>query len=130
MPAPYSDDLRQKAIAAVERGERKIDVSQMLNISRNTLDLWLKRKEQTGVCQAITNYQQGNRHKITEWERFGEFVRQHGDKTQAQMALLWGEGVSQQNISDAMRHIGVSRKKRLTGIENGMNFSAKRFGNA
>jgi transposase len=130
MPAPYSDDLRQKAIAAVERGERKIDVSQMLNISRNTLDLWLKRKEQTGVCQAITNYQQGNRHKITEWERFGEFVRQHGDKTQAQMALLWGEGVSQQNISDAMRHIGVSRKKRLTGIENGMNFSAKRFENA
>ena len=130
MPAPYSDDLRQKAIAAVERGERKIDVSQMLNISRNTLDLWLKRKEQTGVCQAITNYQQGNRHKITEWERFGEFVRQHGDKTQAQMALVWGEGVSQQNISDAMRHIGVSRKKRLTGIENGMNFSAKRFENA
>ena len=87
-------------------------------------------KEQTGVCQAITNYQQGNRHKITEWGRFREFVRQHGGKTQAQMALLWGEGVSQQNIIDAMQKIGVSRKKRLTGIENGMNFSAKRFENA
>src|SRR4028118_1752338 len=98
MPAPYSYDLRTKALDAIKRGERKIDVSRMLNISRNTLDLWLKRKEQTGVCQAITNYQQGNRHKITEWERFGEFVRQHGDKTQAQMALLWGEGGRQQNI--------------------------------
>ena len=58
MPAPYSEDLRQKALAAVERGERKSDVSRMLNISRNTLDLWLKRKEQTGNCQAITHYQQ------------------------------------------------------------------------
>ena len=48
MPAPYSDDLRQKAIAAVERGERKIDVSRMLKISRNTLDLWLKRKNKQG----------------------------------------------------------------------------------
>lgn len=32
MPAPYSKDLRQKVIAAVERGERKSDVSRMLNI--------------------------------------------------------------------------------------------------
>ncbi len=125
MPAPYSEDLRQKAIAAVERGERKGNVSRMLNISRNTLDLWLKRKEQTGNCQAITHYQQGNRHKITDWQRFHEFVKRHGGKTQAQMALLWGDNVSQQNISDAMQKIGVSRKKRLMDIENGMNSSGK-----
>ncbi len=56
MPAPYSEDLRQKAIAAIERGERKSNRSRMLNISRNPLDLWLKRKEQTGNCQAITHY--------------------------------------------------------------------------
>ena len=109
MPAPYSEDLRQKAIAAVERGERKSNVSRMLNISRNSLDLWLKRKEQTGNCQAITHYQQGNRHKITDWQRFREFVKRHGGKTQAQMASLWGEKVSQQNLSDAMQKIGVSR---------------------
>ncbi len=33
---PERDDLRQKAIKAVKRGERKTDVSRMLNISRNT----------------------------------------------------------------------------------------------
>ena len=69
MPAPDSKDLRKKAIAAVERGERKSDVSRMLNISRNTLDLWLKRKKQTGNCEAITHCQQGNRHKITDWQQ-------------------------------------------------------------
>ncbi len=97
----------------------------MLNISRNTLDLWLKRKEQTGNCQAITNYQQGNRHKIKDWQRFRKFGGQQGGKTQRQMASLWGEGVSQQNISDAMQKIGVSRKKRLMDIENGMTSSGK-----
>lgn len=33
MAAPYSDDMRGKAIAAV-RGERKTDVSQIFGISR------------------------------------------------------------------------------------------------
>ncbi len=86
MPAPDSDDLRAKVMVAVKRGEHKIDVSRMLNISRNTLDLWLKREEQTGDCQPITDYQQGCRHKITDWRRFREFVQQHGDKTQGQLA--------------------------------------------
>ena len=104
MSSAYSYDLRSKAIAAIERGERKIAVSRILKISRNTLDLWLKRQVQTGDYQAMTNFQKGCRHKLTDWERFAEFVKVHGDKTQAQMAQLWGEGVTQQNISDALKN--------------------------
>lgn len=129
MPAPYSDDLRQKAIAAVKRGTRKTEVSRLLHISRNMLDQWLKREAQTGECGAIRNYQQGCRHKITDWRKFGEFVQQHGGKTQGQLANLWGEGVTQQNISDALQKLGVSRKKRLTGIRSAMKSSAKSFRN-
>ena len=116
MPAPYSYDLRQKAIAAVKRGERKIAVCRMLNISRNTLDLWLKREEQTGDYQAITGFQAGNRHKITNWKSFGEFAHKHGGKTQAQMAKLWGAKVTQQDISRALAKLGLSRKKRPTDM--------------
>lgn len=113
MPAPYSYDLRTKVMDAVKRGEPKSKVSRMFNISRNTLDLWLKREQETGDYQAVVNYQQGNRHKITDWERFRQFAEQHGDKTQAQMAQLWGENVTQQNISDALRKIGFTRKKNV-----------------
>ena len=120
MSAPYSYDLRTKAIKAVERGECKSDVCRMLKISRNTLNLWLKRQEETGDYQAITNFQNGCGHKIVDWERFAEFVKEHGGKTQAQMAQLWGEGVTQQNISDAVRKLGLSRKKRLMATENVM----------
>jgi transposase len=119
MAAPYSYDLRTKAIEAVKRGERKSDVCRMLKLSRNTLDLWLKREEQTGDYQAITNFQKGSRHKIIDWERFGELAQKHGDKTQAQLASLWGEGVTQQNISDALQKLGLSRKKNIRGSRTG-----------
>ncbi len=121
MPAPYSCDLRMKAIAAVKRGERKIAVCKMFNISRNTLDLWLKREQQTGDCKAITGFQKGNRHKITDWKRFEQFVKQYGGKTQSEMARLWGDNVSQQNISNALKKLGLSRKKRLMATNNEMN---------
>lgn len=111
MAAPYSYDLRCKAVEAVQRGERKSNVAQMFQISRNTLDLWLKRQSTTGDYGAITHYQQGCHHKITDWQRFREFAQTHGDKTQREMAKLWGDGVSQQNISDALAKIGFTRKK-------------------
>lgn len=121
MPAPYSYDLRTKAIEAVQRGEGKSAVCRMLKISRNTLDLWLKRKEETGDYQAVIGFQKGTGHKITDWERFREFVKQHGGKTQGEMARLWGENVSQQNISDALQKLGLSRKKRLTATNSEMS---------
>jgi transposase len=121
MAAPYREDLRHKAIAAVKRGERKTGICRTLHISRNTLDLWLKREAETGSCRAMTHYQQGSRHKIKDWERFRAFVKQHGGKTQAQLAALWGDDVTQQNISDALQKIGVSRKKRPTATENETN---------
>ncbi len=127
MSAPYSYDLRRKAIEAVQQGERKIAVCRMLKISRNTLDLWLNRQEQTGDCRAIRGFQQGNRHKITDWTRFGEFVKQHGSKTQAQLAKLWGEAVTQQDISRALRKLGCSRKKRRTVTGNETSGSVRRF---
>jgi transposase len=97
----------------------------MFGISRNTLDLWLERYEETGDVQAITHYQQGTRHKITDWERFRKFAQEHGDKTQSQMAKLWGDNVTQQNISHALRKIGLSRTKKLTGTVNAMKPSAR-----
>ena len=111
MPAPYSYDMRSKALAAVKRGERKKDVSQMFNISRNTLDLWLKREQQTGVARAITQHQQGCGHKITDWRRFRELVREHGGTRKGKWFSLWGDEVTQQNISDALAKIRWSRKK-------------------
>ncbi len=48
MSAPYSYDLRKEAIEVIKRGYKKVNVCGLLKISRNTLDLWLKRDKETG----------------------------------------------------------------------------------
>ena len=91
----------------------------MFNISRNTLNLWLARQAETGNCRAKVPTAKP-RTKIRDWERFRAFVKQYGGKTQIEIAKLWGEGVTQQNISDGMKKIGVSRKKRVIDIGSEM----------
>jgi transposase len=120
MPKPYSYDLRQKVIQAIKLdGLKKSEASQLFNISRNTIDLWLKRQAETGDFQALQNLPPGNGHKITDWEKFREFAKVHGDKTQVEMAQLWEGQISDRTISRALKKIGFTRKKRLTATRNG-----------
>ncbi len=112
MPAPYSYDLRRKAIEAIKRGHKKINVCRFFKISRNTLDLWLKREKETGDYGAIAN-KQGRHSKIGDEEKFKLFIKKNKDKTQTRMAELWGNSITQQNISDTCRKLGITRKKNL-----------------
>lgn len=111
MPAPYRYDLRSKAVAAVKRREKKIEVSRFFKISRNTLDLWLKKEKETGDYQASRAVGVGVRPKIQNFEKFQVFVSENRDKTQKRMTELWGSEATQQNISYACRKLGITRKK-------------------
>jgi transposase len=84
---------------AVKRGKKKIEVSRFFNISRNTLDLWLKQEKETGDYKPKEPITKGTRPKIEDLEKFGEFVAENSGKTQKEMAQLWGDNISQQNIS-------------------------------
>lgn len=124
MAKPYSYDLRSKVIAAIQQdGMKKSEVSQLFNISRNTIDLWLKRQAETGDFKALPNRPPGNNHKITDWDKFDEFAKIYGDKTQVEMAQLWEEKISDRTISRALKKIGFTRKKRLMAIENEMKLN-------
>lgn len=53
MANPYSYDLRRKVIQAIELDSmKKSEAAQVFGISRNTIDLWLKRRGETGDYQA------------------------------------------------------------------------------
>jgi transposase len=55
MANPYSYDLRQKVIQAIELDSmKKSEAAQGFGVSRNTIDLWLKRRIETGDDQAKT----------------------------------------------------------------------------
>ena len=114
MAKPYSYDLRQKVIQAIQLdGLKKSEASQLFGISRNTIDLWLKRQAKTGDFQAKPHQPPGNNHRITDWEKFRRFAKAHGDKTQQQMAQLWQGDISARTISRALKKIGFTRKKDL-----------------
>lgn len=113
MPTPYSYDLRAKVLQAIDEGITKTQVSRVFNLSRNTINLWLKRREETGSYKALVGYQKGYKPKLANLEKFKEFARQHGGKTQAEMAEAWGGDISARTIGKGLKKIGFTRKKNL-----------------
>lgn len=127
MPAPYSEDLRQKVLHAIDKGNRKSHVSRLFNISRNTIDLWLKQRAATGSATAKRQYQRGPQPKIADLEQFRAFAQKHGHLTQQDMAQQWSEPISDRTLGKALRRIGFTRKKRLMATGNVTKPSAKHF---
>lgn len=113
MSTPYSYDLRTKILQAIDAGMTKSQASQVFRLSRNTINLWLKRREETGDCKAKVGYQKGYRPKVADLEQFKEFARQQGGNTQVEMAQAWREDVSARTIGKALKKIGFTRKKNL-----------------
>lgn len=114
MSKPYSYDLRQKVIQAIELdGMKKTEAAQVFQMSRNTINLWLQRKAETGDFKSKSNRPHQTNDKISDWDKFAQFVQQHGDKTQVQMAELWEGDISARTISRALHKLGLSRKKNI-----------------
>ncbi|WP_254568211.1 IS630 family transposase [Oscillatoria sp. HE19RPO] len=112
MSNSYSYDLRRKVIEAIElNGMKKSEASEVFGISRNTINLWLKRKEETGDFHAKTYSRTGHSHSITDWDKFRAFVEENAELTQAQMAEVWDGEISERTISRALQKIGFTRKK-------------------
>lgn len=119
MAKAYSEDFRRKVMQAIELdGLKKSEASELFNISRNTINLWCQRKAATGDILPKARPTPPVPSKITDWEKFEAFVRANHDKTQAELAQLWG-GVSQRTISRALQKIKHTRKKKRMGTSNG-----------
>ena len=131
MAKAYSYDFRQKVIQAIERdGLKKSEASELFNISRNTINLWFQRQAATGDVQLKPRPTASPTQKITDWEKFRAFAKQHEDKTQAEMAQLWEGDISSRTISRALQKLGLTRKKRRMGIANGTKPNAPNSSNS
>ena len=66
---PYSQDLRERVIAALERGETQAEVSERFEIHKSTLEKWWYRYQATGSCAAL-QYKHGPERKLKPCEDF------------------------------------------------------------
>jgi len=55
MARPYSYDLRQKAVAAVLKGAKLVEVGELFGMSIRTIQRWLKMWSETGDYQPKKN---------------------------------------------------------------------------
>ncbi|WP_423241866.1 IS630 transposase-related protein [Limnospira fusiformis] len=114
MPAPYSYDLRQKVIDAIELdGMPKTEASQVFHVSRNTINLWLQRKAQTGDFLPKPNHPPGNNHKITDWHKFKHFAQKHAQNLRPNLNLGDENYSLLASISRSLKENCFTRKKNL-----------------
>jgi transposase len=49
MAKPYSDDLRERAVAAIESGHTREEVAEFYNLALSAIGGFIKRKRETGI---------------------------------------------------------------------------------
>lgn len=116
MAVPYSYDLRCKVLAAINRGMRKSHASQLFQISRNTIDLWLAVPATPGDVRALSRQaavKRCARRKIVNESAFEAFVRQNPTATQTELAQLWKSPISRQTVGRVLRKSATREKKDL-----------------
>ncbi len=128
MGAPYSQDLRQRVLAALDGGMSKMAAHKVFGISRSTLDDWLGLRATTGsVAPAV--YKRGPQPllKVAQEDvaaAVRAFVQEQPDRTLEEMTVAWheqgGAKVSSTTFSTALKLLGQTRKKRASSSSSGV----------
>jgi hypothetical protein len=131
MPKPYSYDLRQKVIQAIKLDGLKIsEASILFSISRNTINLWLKRLDITGDFQALPNQPPGNGHsyhRLDKIPRGKPYLMEI--KLAFVMAKLWEEQISDAFSTRGFANGELRASHHLTGVaENWLHSKKKTYG--
>jgi transposase len=117
MGAPYSQDLRERVLCALDEGMSKMKAHQTFRVARSTIDDWLLLREQTGSVAVAPHVRRGPAPKISDLVAFEAFAARHRHKTLQDMKGAWeqehGQCVSHNTLSLAMKRIGWTRKKSV-----------------
>jgi transposase len=91
-------------------------------VSRSTIDDWLRLREATGSVQVAPRQQREGRG-LAGQEGFAAFVQGHPHSTLEQMRQAWQQqtqqSLSAMSFSRALRQQGYTRKKRVISTPSG-----------
>ena len=124
MPKPYSVDLRKKAIALIDAGQKVSHVAELFSVAQNTLRNWLILRKEANTLSPKEGYQKGHSHKIIDMDSFKKFADEYFGETLEMMAQVLGN-TSDTTVGRMMKKIGYTRKKRHLGIKKEMKKSER-----
>ena len=113
---PYSEDLRQRVVAAVERGTKRSAVVETFAVSLPTIKRWLKQRRETGELapKPIPGPPAIKRDALLE--ALPARLAEHADATLEEQCAWWRETaeteVSTATMSRAITALEWTRKKR------------------
>jgi transposase len=113
---PYSLDLRERVVAAVDHKEGTLrEIVARFRIGLSTLTTWLRQRRRTGSL-APRPHGGGRRPAVGahDAERLKDLVRQQPDATLDELNARLGLGCSRMAIVRALRRLRISRKKKVT----------------
>ncbi len=114
----YSTDLRERVLAAVDRGMRLDDVAATFGVSVPTIKRYLRRRRETGGVEpkAVPRRPAPNGDALRAW--LPERLVASSDATLDELARAFaadhGTAVSTATISRAVTAAGWTRKKRAS----------------
>lgn len=110
MGAAYSQDLRDRILAAADRGMPTKQIAQVFMVS----PAWVRRvKQRRSECGETTPRKMGGPGPIKiDRTRLAELVREHPDATLAELRDMLGVGCAISSVSAALVKMGLSFKKR------------------
>jgi transposase len=113
---PYSEDLRERVVAAVEHGAKRSGVVETFAVSLPTIKRWLKQRRETGdlAPKPIPGPPAIKRDALME--ALPARLAEHADATLEQHCTWWqertGRAVSTATMSRAITALEWTRKKR------------------
>src|ERR1700758_928245 len=126
MAKPYSDDLRERVVAAIESGHTREEVAELFNMALSTVGGFIKRKRETGSVSP--DKFGGDRTFLIapHADLVKELVAEQPDSTLAELQSRLAKEkveVSQSGICRFLHHINLTFKKKPT---RGRTRSARR----
>ncbi len=117
----YSVDVRNRVVAAVERGTLGAEVAETFGVGVATLKRWVARRRRDPKDDLSAKRPPGQAPSITP-EQHGQLQQQlHGHRTAtiAEHARLWNQehktSLSQWTLGRAIRRLGWTQRKRSMG---------------
>src|ERR1700726_3646224 len=109
MGKPYSDDLRERVVAAIESGDTREEVAELYNMALSTVGGFIKRKRETGSVSPdkFGGYKTFSLEPHTDLVK--ELVAEQPDLAELQARLEKQKvKVSQSGISRFLHHIKLT----------------------
>jgi transposase len=117
MPVPYSQDLRDRVIAACDRTLRTKEIADLFGVSRSWVRRIKQRRREHGEV-APRPPEPTARYVKVDRDRLRELVEAHPDATLIELRKMLGVQCAESTIWRALDGMGYSFKKRRFTRQN------------